>query len=192
MRQQLVVPALIAGILVLGSWFLSRDRGGDTVPVELAPNQARGAAQAGANTEKSSLAPDFSLQEVMSGDMVKLSGYRGKVVLVDFWATWCRPCRMEIPHFVDLKKELPEKDFEIIGVSVDRNGKAVVVPFVKDWNINYPTVIDTGSVSAAYGGIRSIPTAFLIGRDGSILQTFVGYRPKEVFEQAIRQAIEKS
>jgi peroxiredoxin len=194
MRQQLLVPALLAGALILGSWGLNRLMQDEptTVAVPQAPQAPRQAPQPQPQADNNE-APDFNLTEVLSKADIKLSDYRGKVVLIDFWATWCRPCRMEIPHFVDLKKELSEDDFELIGISVDRKGEAVVIPFVKQWKINYPTVIDTGgTVSTQYGGIRSIPTAFLIGRDGKIINRFVGYKPKNVFEQAIKQAIKKS
>jgi peroxiredoxin len=189
MRQQLLVPALVAGVLIAGSWGL-RQAGKDEPASVAVPNSGAAAAESAASSG-AQMAPDFELQEVLSKSNIKLSDYRGKVVLIDFWATWCRPCRMEIPHFVDLKKELSPDDFELIGISVDRQ-QEMVAPFVKEWNINYPTVIDTtGGVSTRYGGIRSIPTAFLVGRDGKVINQFIGYKPKEVFEQAIKQAINK-
>ena len=139
---------------------------------------------------QSKVPPDFSLPEVNSGKEVKLSSYKGKVVLLDFWATWCGPCRMEIPHFVELQKTYKKKGFTLIGVSLDQQGPAVVKPFMTKWKINYPMVIDsTGEVQMSYGGIRSIPTTILIGKNGEVKDVFIGYRPKEMFEEAIKKAL---
>ncbi len=136
--------------------------------------------------------PDFSLASVETGKEVRLSALKGKVVLIDFWATWCGPCRMEIPHFVELQKQY-SKDLRIVGISLDQQGEMVVRPFMRQWKINYDIVIDTtGQVQSSYGGIRSIPTALLVGRDGQVKDVFVGYRPKEVFESAIQKALTES
>ena len=123
--------------------------------------------------------PDFSLASVETGKEVRLSALKGKVVLIDFWATWCGPCRMEIPHFVELQKQY-SKDLRIVGISLDQQGEMVVKPFMRQWKINYEIVIDsTGAVQSSYGGIRSIPTALLVGRDGQVKDVFVGYRSLE-------------
>ena len=138
------------------------------------------------------LAPDFTLSEVGTGKPLQLSAMRGKVVLLDFWATWCGPCRMEIPHFVELQKEYGPKGLQIYGVSMDQQGEAVVIPFAKNWKINYKLAIDSqGEAARLYGGIRSIPTTILIGRDGKVITGYVGYNPKEVFESAIKGALAK-
>jgi thiol-disulfide isomerase/thioredoxin len=114
-------------------------------------------------------------------------------VLVDFWATCCGPCRMELPHFVELHDTYKSKGFSMIGISLDQQGPDVVRTFAKQWKMNYPIVVDSsGEVGMAYGGIRSIPTTLLIGRDGSVLDMFVGYRPKDVFEAAIKKALKQS
>lgn len=138
------------------------------------------------------LPPDFALAEVFSGKAVQLSAFAGKVVLVDFWATWCGPCRMEIPHFVELHEAYKAKGFSVIGVSIDQQGDEVVRNFATQWKINYPMVHDQAAeVAMAYGGIRAIPTTFLIGKDGLVKETFTGYRPKEVFENAIKKALKE-
>lgn len=137
-------------------------------------------------------APDFSLAEVGTGKTFSLSANKGKVVLIDFWATWCGPCRMAIPHLIELQKEYGDKGFTMVGVSLDQQGEPVVAPFYRQWNMNYPVVIDAdGSVARNYGGIRSIPTAVLIDKHGKIVNGFVGYRPKEVFEEAIKAELAK-
>jgi len=137
------------------------------------------------------LAPDFSLVNVANGKTVTLSKLRGKVVLVDFWATWCPPCRMTIPHLMDLQKEYGGKRFTVVGISVDQQGEAAVKPFYSAWKMNYPVVIDQdGSVARNYGGIRSIPTGLLIDRHGRVITGFVGYRPKEELEGIVKKALD--
>jgi len=127
------------------------------------------------------VAPDFSLPD-LRGNTVKFSDYRGKVVLVDFWATWCPPCKMEIPHLVELYDEYRGEGFEIIGIALDRSGAAAVEPFVREHNINYSVVIGNANVANAFGGLTAIPTAFLVDRSGNIVRKYVGYqtRPADV------------
>ncbi len=136
-------------------------------------------------------APDFALTD-LSGKMVRLSDFKGKIVLLDFWATWCGPCRREIPDLIRLQKEYADKGFTILGISVDGEGAAVVKPFARQFGINYPVVIASSRVTAAYGGIQAVPTAFLIDREGRILKTFVGGQGKADLEQAVRSALSQS
>jgi len=133
-------------------------------------------------------APDFALTD-LRGKTVRLADFKGKIVLLDFWATWCKPCREEIPDFVELQKQYAEKGFTLLGISLDEEGAAVVKPFAEQFGINYPVVIGNTQVTAAYGGIQALPTAFLIGRDGRILRTFVGDRARSDLERAIRSAL---
>lgn len=168
-------------VAVLGSLILTMGCDNKQPPQPAAPPPAR---------SDSKIPPDFNLPAVSTGKEVKLSSFKGKVVLLDFWATWCPPCRMEIPHFVGLQKEYGNKDFTVIGVSLDQKGESVVKPFMQQWKINYPVVIDSsGEVQASYGGIRSIPTTVLIGKNGEVREVFIGYKPKEVFEEAIKKAL---
>ncbi len=129
-------------------------------------------------------APNFTLAE-LEGRTVRLSDYRGDVVLLDFWATWCGPCRMSIPHLIELQNEYADDGFTVLGVSLDRAGRDVVSRFVEKAGINYPVVMGTGAVQEAYGGIRSIPTAFLIDRDGYVVKMIQGYQPKNALVTAI-------
>jgi peroxiredoxin len=126
-------------------------------------------------------APDFVLRD-LNGKSVKLSDFRGKVVIVDFWATWCPPCRMEIPHFVALQKQYKSQGLEIIGVSLDQGGVQVVKPFAEQNQINYTMLVDGMSVASMYGGIQSIPTTFVLDKNGRIVQKLVGYNDRSVFD----------
>lgn len=131
------------------------------------------------------LAPDFSLFDVY-GRKRNLSDFKGKVIILDFWATWCPPCRFEIPHFVELYEEYREKGLEIIGVSLDLN-KAKVEAFIEENGVNYPVLMGDRDVTELYGGIVSIPTTFILDRDGVMRKRYIGYRDKEVFESDIKQ-----
>lgn len=133
-------------------------------------------------------APDFTLPD-LNGKAFSLSELEGKVVILDFWATWCPPCVMEIPHFIDLYKEYKGQGLEVVGVSLDRGGVKVVKSFVEKNEMTYPVVIGNQKVAEDYGGIRGIPTTFVIDRQGYIVKKFVGYRSKEVFESIIQQLL---
>lgn len=128
-------------------------------------------------------APDFTLTDI-NGKKISLSQFKGKVVVLDFWATWCPPCRRGIPDLVAIKKQYGDK-IEIIGISVDQESATEVPGFVKDYKINYPVVYGNYEVTQKYGGIRSIPTSFVIDQEGNIVDQHVGLVPKTVFTEKI-------
>ncbi|MEW5766581.1 MAG: TlpA disulfide reductase family protein [bacterium] len=136
-------------------------------------------------------APDFTLEK-LGGGTLTLSALVGKVIVLDFWATWCPPCRAEIPAFVELYSEYKDKGVEIIGLSLDRQGKEVVDSFAQKHKINYPLMMATPEVVMAYGGIRSIPTTFLIDQQGNVIKYHVGFASKEVFESEIKTLLSGS
>ncbi len=129
-------------------------------------------------------APNFKLND-LNGKAIQLSALRGKVVLLDFWATWCPPCRAEIPYFIGFYKTYKGKGLEIIGLSVGEKPETVK-QFVQSNGINYPIAITSGQIEQAYGGIRGIPTTFLIDKQGRIANKLIGYHDKEVFEKEIQ------
>ena len=131
------------------------------------------------------LAPAFTLSD-LNGKAVNLSDFQGKVIILDFWATWCPPCREEIPHFIALYNKHKDKGLVVLGVALDNEGAAAVRPFAQAHGINYPLVIGDQKVTQAYGGIRGIPTTFVIDRKGRIVQKYIGYRDEQVFESAIQ------
>ncbi len=125
-----------------------------------------------------------------SSQLLKLSDYRGKVVVIDLWATWCPPCRKGIPDLIELKKKYGDKDFEIIGVSLDkisRGGKTVpnVVPFIQEYGINYPIVWGDMNTIQAFGGVRNIPTTFFLDKEGKIRDKIVGLADIRTLESKI-------
>jgi thiol-disulfide isomerase/thioredoxin len=133
-------------------------------------------------------APDWKLTD-LNGKPVKFSDFRDDVLIVDFWATWCVPCRVEIPHFVELQKQYGDKGLTVIGVSLDEQGPGVVKKFVKRFAVNYPIVIGNQKVVEAYGGIDAIPTTFVIDRQGRIVSRHIGYNDKAVFEKEIESLL---
>jgi peroxiredoxin len=130
-------------------------------------------------------APSFTLLD-LNGNKVNLSDYKDKVVILDFWATWCPPCVMEIPHFIELYNEYKNQGLAILGISVDRQGISIVKAFNQKYKINYPILMADSQVSQAYGNITGIPTTFVIDPAGKIRHMYVGYRDKAVFEADIK------
>jgi thiol-disulfide isomerase/thioredoxin len=125
----------------------------------------------------------------LNGRSVSFSDFRGKVVILDFWATWCVSCRVEIPHFVELQKQYGAKGLAVIGVSLDEQGLDVVKKFVKRLAVNYPIVIGNEKVAEAYGGIDAIPTTFVIDRQGRIVGRHIGYNDKATFEKEVQSLL---
>ncbi|MBN2355840.1 TlpA family protein disulfide reductase [candidate division KSB1 bacterium] len=130
-------------------------------------------------------APEFTLSS-LEGKSVSLSDFKGKVIIVDIWDTWCPPCRMEIPHFVELYSEYQKKGLEIIGVALGREGRDAVARFARQYKINYISVFASQKMLDDYGPISGIPTTFVIDQKGRIARTYVGYRDKSVFENDIK------
>jgi len=122
-----------------------------------------------------STAPDFILKDVV-GKNTALSSYKGKLVLLEFWATWCPPCKASIPDMVELHNKYQEKGFTVLGVSIDSDSDAAakVAQFSLSYGITYPVLIANEAVPVTYK-VMSIPTSFLISRDGIVISSYIGY-----------------
>jgi len=133
-------------------------------------------------------APDFTL-ETLDGKSVSLSSLRGKAVLVNFWATWCGPCKIETPWLVDLQNEYGAQGLQIVGVAMDDSGKEEIAKFAKDMGMNYPVLLGKEAVGEAYGGVPALPESFFVGRDGKIVDKIMGIEGKAEIEDAIKKAL---
>jgi cytochrome c biogenesis protein CcmG, thiol:disulfide interchange protein DsbE len=134
-------------------------------------------------------APDFTVTDIQ-GKKLSLSDYQGKVVLLDFWATWCAPCLEEIPHFVDMQQRLGPEGFQTIGISMD-DGPKPVEKFYQDHKLNYPVAIGDDKLATSYGGIMGLPVTFVINRDGQIRKKFVGATDPAVIEREVVAALKQ-
>lgn len=136
------------------------------------------------------VAPAFSLNDV-NGKSISLEDYKGQIVFINFWATWCPPCRAEIPDFVKLIDTYGSKGFVILGISVDSPQDQHKIPgFMDEYNMNYPVLLDgRGEVAFKYGGIEAVPTTFVLDREGKALGKIVGMRSYQQFEQILKQVL---
>jgi peroxiredoxin len=134
-------------------------------------------------------APEFSLKDA-NGQTVRLADYKGKVVLLDFWATWCGPCKIEIPWFMEFETQFKDQGFAVLGVSMDEDGWAAIKPYVRDRKMNYRVLLGDDKVGTSYGGLDALPTTLLIDREGNIASVHEGVAMgKEEFKNAIVQLL---
>jgi thiol-disulfide isomerase/thioredoxin len=153
--------------------------------------------QTSSNTEPTLACPadakparmDFTMKDIEGRD-VSLESFKGKVVILDFWATWCGPCKVEIPHFIEFQNKYGPKGLQIVGVSVD-DPVDKLVPYVKEMGMNYPVLQGLGhdDVQDAYGPIMGIPVSVMISRDGKVCATHTGLTSKDVFEREIESLL---
>jgi cytochrome c biogenesis protein CcmG, thiol:disulfide interchange protein DsbE len=184
MKLRWLVAALVFGLVFamftplperLSAW-LSRDRA----------VAAQGSTTEGCPADAQPANLDFTLKD-MNGAEVKLASLKGKVILLNFWATWCGPCLLEMPSFVKIQEEYRDKGFQAVGVSVDDPPEALL-PFAKEHKINYPLLVgqEREDIQTAYGGIFGIPISFIISRDGKVCRRQIGPASKEQFESWIK------
>jgi len=168
---------VVVGLYFANGWIKSTTRSADT------------------NSAAHPLAPEFSLKD-LNGNQLNLADYKGKVVLLDFWATWCGPCRIEIPGFVELQQRYRNQGFTVIGILTE-DDPANVPEFASEMSkdgvtMNYPVVVGDDKLGDLYGGFVGLPTAFLIGRDGRIYAKHEGAAPVSVFESEVKELLAAS
>lgn len=140
-----------------------------------------------AATNSSGHYPGFTLPD-LGGKMISTADYRGKVVLINFWATWCGPCRQEIPDFIELYKQYQPQGFEILGVSMDAQGAPVVTPYVQSAGITYPVLIGNADVSRLYE-VTALPTTIVLDRKGKMSNRLVGAQNRETVEALVKSLL---
>jgi peroxiredoxin len=140
---------------------------------------------------KGDVAPDFTLQS-LDGKTVHLSDYRGRAVLPNFWATWCAPCKIEMPWFVELQKQYGPVGLQIIGVAMDDASPKDIAAFAKEMDVNYPVLIGKEAVGDAYGGVQFLPESFYIDRSGKIMDKAFGLKGRGEIEEDVRKIIDST
>ncbi len=130
--------------------------------------------------------PEFSLPSAVDGNVVNSKSFKGKVLLITFFATWCPPCRQEIPTLIQLYKDLGPKGFAVIGLSVDEGGPKIVAKLIQQEKINYQVLMADRSTARSFGGIAGIPTSFLVNRKGNVVKKYPGFVPHSLLERDIR------
>ncbi len=177
MKRNAIVFAILA-IAILGmvgaGKYLSRYRGN------------RAAAMVG--DVRGTQAPDFELTSI-DGKKVKLSDYRGKAVVLNFWATWCPPCKIEMPWFVDLQKQYGKDGLVVLGIAMDDSDPQKIAEFAGEMGVNYPVLLGTDKVSLAYGDVEYLPTTFYLDRQGRIVSKAAGLISRDEIEDDARRAL---
>jgi peroxiredoxin len=140
---------------------------------------------------KRNAAPAFTLKD-SNGTSVTLADYRGKVVLLNFWATWCGPCKIEIPWFVEFEQQYKDRGFAVLGVAMDEEGWDIVRPYITEKRVNYRVLMGNDQVAQLYGGVESLPTTFLLDREGRIASTHIGLISKGDYKNEIMQLLDGS
>ena len=176
----IVVVVLVIAVMLIAGKRLTRP-------------QTPGAAISGSNANiQGKPAPDFQLVD-LDGNNVRLADLRGKAVLLNFWATWCPPCKIEMPWFVDLQKQYGPQGLQIVGVAMDEgNAHDAVAKFAREMGLNYTVLLGNDKVADQYGGVDALPTTFYIGRDGKIVTRVFGLVSHKEIEENIRAALNKS
>ena len=133
-------------------------------------------------------APNFTLQ-TLDGKNLSLTELRGKAVLVNFWATWCGPCKIETPWLVEMQDRYGSAGLQVVGVAMDDSGKDEIEKFAKDMGVNYPVLIGKEAVGDAYGGVPALPESFFVGRNGKIVERIIGLKGRAEIEDAVKKAL---
>lgn len=170
----MIVVAMVVSVMLIAGVYKSR-RSPDEVPAT-GPNM------------KGQVAPDFTLQS-LDNKTVHLSDFRGKAVLLNFWATWCQPCKIEMPWFAELQRQYAGEGLQVVGIAMDDASPENIEKFAKDLGVNYPVLVGKEEVGTAYGGVQFLPATFYIGRDGKVVDKVFGLKGRGEIESNIKKAL---
>ena len=179
----LSVGILIAAVALIGVWIRK-----DATKSQLSPTGGDAKSGKPVEVKLGAPAPNLILKD-LQGKTVKLADLKGKVVIVDFWATWCQPCTIMIPWFIEFQKRYGDQGLAIVGVAMDDEGLEAVKPYVEKAKMNYTVLIGNEETADAWGGIFGLPTSFVIDRQGRIQARHVGLISRDTFEQDIRSLL---
>jgi len=182
----IILPILAVGAMIFISACSSSSNNQSQQTANASVSSSSAPGETADNGQKLKNAPDFTLKNE-AGEAFTLSEHEGKVVVLNIWATWCPPCRKEIPDFIDIQKEMRDDDVLFVGVSVDKEGWEVVRPFAKKYEINYPIVVDDGTVRQKYGPFRGIPTTFIINKIGKVEYVAPGMIRKQKLQPILKK-----
>jgi peroxiredoxin len=170
----IIVVAMVVTVMLVVGFQVARRNSGHGAPVVASMN--------------GQTAPDFTL-ETLDGKTMHLSDFKGKGVLLNFWATWCQPCKIEMPWFAELQKQYGPQGLQIVGVAMDDASPKEIGEFAHDLGVNYPILVGKEEVGNAYGGVQFLPATFYIGRDGKIVDKVFGLKGRGEIEDSIKKAL---
>lgn len=170
----LIIVAMVVALMLVFGFKLTRRRSQSS--------------ESSGSPAKNGFAPDFTLQS-LDGKTIRLSDLRGKPVVLNFWATWCAPCKIEMPWFVELQKKYEPAGVQFLGVAMDDASTKEIAEFTQSMNVNYPILLGKETVGDAYGGVQFLPETFYIGRDGKIVDKAFGLKGRGEIEDDIKKII---
>lgn len=211
MKRNTVVLGVVLALLALFGWsgwanWEYRRQAAEHVLAQAAKGELVAEAATGETATSplvSKLAPDFTLED-LQGHKVSLSSYKGKAVLLNFWATWCAPCKLETPWIVELRNQYAPQGFEVLGISTegedltadDKTGlerqRKAVTKFAEEMKVPYPMLLNGDTLSKAYGGLDAMPTSFYVDRNGTVIAVQMGITSKDEMEANIKKALGES
>lgn len=190
--KRLPFASLLCGSVLLLAAGCNPGKKEPPVPKVSSGETAKSATVASLGTmPKLGAAPTWQMKD-LAGNTVTSEQLKGKVVVVDFWATWCGPCRVEIPGYIEMQKKYGKDGLTIVGVSIDQAGPEVVKAFADNLKMNYTIVMGDDAVAQAFGGVEAIPTTFLIDRSGQIRDRKLGAEASETYEQKVLAVLKES
>lgn len=184
MERKILIIGLALTLGAVALFLYERSRGPVTT-TEVDPSTL---VPAPAPAIRGTVAPEFELPDV-NGTVVKLSDFKDKVVLVNFWATWCAPCEIETPWFVEFDKKYGDAGLEIVGISLDEDGVEPVKQFMEKYNIEYNIVMGNEDTAQTFGGVIGLPTTFIVDQQGKFYSMHRGLVSKDIYVEEIEELL---